>query len=114
MPDSTFPPAFRFADADPAELESEAPRPLLPHAAPLTAGAWNGYLARLLPPVAADRPHEVGAAAPLRTRAGMADFLVSLGPGPAQAVACGLHLMDRSGFWRDVQRELAVLAPGGA
>jgi hypothetical protein len=119
MPVSTlqpdpFPPALRFADVDPAELEGEASRPLLPQAAPLPAGAWNGYLARLLPPVRADRPREAGCAAVLRTRAGMADFLVSLGPGPAHAVARGLHLMDRTGFWREVQQELAVLAPGGS
>jgi hypothetical protein len=29
-------------------------------------------------------------------------------------VARGLHLMDRTGFWREVQQELAVLAPGGS
>ncbi len=106
-----FPAALRFPDVDPAELACEQSRPLLPRATPLPADAWNAYVSRLLPPVRADRPRDVGAPALLRTRAGMADFLISLGPGPSRAVARGLHLMDRSGFWRDVQHELATLAP---
>jgi len=111
VPPAVFPPALRFADVDPAELADEQSRPLLPAATPLPAGAWTAYLSRLQPPVRADRPRDAGAAALLRTRAGMADFLVSLGPSPARAMARSLHLMDRSGFWRDVQHELAVLAP---
>lgn len=106
-----FPQALRFADVDPAELAGEEIRPLLPRTARLPADAWNAYLSGMLPPVRPDRPSDAGAPARLRTRAGMADFLVSLGPKPARAVARSLHLMDRSGFWRDVQRELAVLAP---
>ena len=107
-----FPPTLRFVDIDPAERAHEEVRPVLPRPGHQPAGAWSEYLSRTLPPVRPDRPCDAGAPAMLRTRVGMADFLVSLGPRPARAVARNLILVDRSGFWRDVQREIEALAPG--
>ena len=100
-----FPSTLRFVDTDPAERADEETRPLLPCAGRQPPRVWNAYLARMLPPVRTDVD------ARLRTAADMADFLVSLGPSPARAVAQNLRLTDRSGFWRSVQREIEELAP---
>jgi len=106
LPKPAFPARLRFPDIDPATLERDDP-PCRPR--PL--GAWPAYLARTLKPVAADPPAAAGAPALLRTREGMADFLLSLGPTPARELAGGLRAMDRSGFWDGVQHKLEALAP---
>lgn len=106
LPPDPFPPTLRFVDVDPAELAAEATRPLLPEPRPQPEGAWAGYLARLLPPVHADDGRQAGA---LRGAAGVADFLASLGPEQAAAMADSLDLIARSGFWRGVRAELRLL-----
>lgn len=106
----------RFLDVDPAELARDEGE-IRPAAAPFPSGgnAWSAYLARLLPPVQADSPQDAGAPALLRTEAGMADFLASLGPTPAGELVRELRALDRSGFWGGVQRQLdgLNLASGG-
>lgn len=106
-----MPSSLRFTDADPAELARDEPAPRRPPTA-MPAGQWSAYLTRLLPPVAADPPEQAGAPSRLRTEAGMADFLASLGPQPARTLAGNLGAFDRSGFWHGVQRELASFGVG--
>lgn len=109
-----LPQRLRFVDVEPEVLARDEP-PARPAAAPFPSeGAWSAYLARMLPPVRPDAPCDAGAPALLRTEAGMADFLVSLGPAPARELASGLRALDRSGFWGGVQRQVEALAPYSA
>lgn len=104
----SLPADFRFTDVEAERLARDEGEPAAPPA-PMPAGQWQAYLARLLPPVAADPPERAGSPALLRTEAGMADFLASLGAEPACTLARSLAAIDRSGFWHGVRRELAVI-----
>lgn len=72
----------------------------------LPGAAWQGFLQRMLPPVAAGAPDTARA---LRSPQGMADFLLSQGSGAARDLSGALAGQD--GFWRDVCREVEQLAP---
>jgi hypothetical protein len=114
-PASPLPPQLRFIDVDAAELAREEGEMRAAEAPfPSGARAWSAYLARLLPPVQPDAPERAGAPALLRTEAGMADFLASLGPTPARELALGLRALDRTGFWCGVQRQLDGLGYSAA
>ena len=96
---SPFPAALRFEDVEIGRLARDE-RPL-----PIGQDAWADYLRRVLPPVVPDPVGLAGAPGVLRTPAGMADFLLTMGPGAARDMCRGLDAQNPA-FWGAVAAEV--------